>query len=401
MSNSHRQIQRKKNVFVVIDMSAGISAREVLSGIFKFANTGRPWSLRLIQLPGESLAATVADSIEANVDGLIVTCESDDLSNRMIAAATSVPTVFVDVRNDLFERRRDKVAFVRNDNEGVGEAGARYLATLGDFNAYGFVPDIDGRPWSTLRERTFRRTVEARGRAVHTFAGGSRHPSEDQAALVAWLRALTKPAALMAAYDFRATQVAEACTEAGLSIPEQVTLIGVDNDELLCTSVTPALSSVKPDHVHEGYLAAVELDRLFRRGRRATRREVFCRISGIVERESTRPGPPAAALIRRALAFIDANVLTNLRVGDVAAGLGVSRRLLERRFREIRGESINDCVLKRRLAVVRRLLKTTKRSCAKIAAECGFPSANYLSHLFVRKTGMSMRDYRARDGKRA
>lgn len=319
----------------------------------------------------------------------------------MIAAATSVPTVFVDVRNDLFERRRDKAAFVRNDNEGVGEAGARYLATLGDFNAYGFVPDIDGRPWSTLRERAFRRTVEARGRAVHTFAGGSRHPSEDQAALVAWLRALTKPAALMAAYDFRATQVAEACTEAGLSIPEQVTLIGVDNDELLCTSVTPALSSVKPDHVHEGYLAAVELDRLFRRGRRATRREVFCRISGIVERESTRPGPPAAALIRRALAFIDANVLTNLRVGDVAAGLGVSRRLLERRFREIRGESINDCVLKRRLAVVRRLLKTTKRSCAKIAAECGFPSANYLSHLFVRKTGMSMRDYRARDGKRA
>ena len=95
-------------------MSAGISAREVLSGIFKFANTGRPWSLRLIQLPGESLAATVADSIEANVDGLIVTCESDDLSNRMIAAATSVPTVFVDVRNDLFERRRDKVAFVRD-----------------------------------------------------------------------------------------------------------------------------------------------------------------------------------------------------------------------------------------------------------------------------------------------
>ena len=113
----------------------------------------------------------------------------------MIAAATSVPTVFVDVRNDLFERRRDKAAFVRNDNEGVGEAGARYLATLGDFNAYGFVPDIDGRPWSTLRERAFRRTVEARGRAVHTFAGGSRHPSEDQAALVAWLRERKQQAA--------------------------------------------------------------------------------------------------------------------------------------------------------------------------------------------------------------
>lgn len=389
----------KKNVFVVIDMSAGISAREVLAGIFKFVNAGRPWALRLIQLPGESLAATVAGELEASVDGLIVTCESDERSNRMIAAATDVPTVFVDVRNDLFERRSQKATFVRNDNEEVGAAGARYLASLGDFNAFGFVPDIDGRPWSTLRERAFRRTLERRGRAVRTFDGGSKHPAEDQARMVDWLRELPKPAALMAAYDFRATQVCEACAVAGLRLPEQVALIGVDNDELLCTSVTPALSSVRPDHVHEGYLGAAELDRLFRLGRRAMRREVFCRISGIVERESTRPGPPSATLIRRALAFIDANDHANLRVTDVATDLGVSRRLLERRFREIRGESVNDCILARRLAVVRRLLKTTRRSCAKIAVECGFPSANYLSHLFTRKTGLSMRAYRARSGK--
>ena len=396
-----KQALRKKNVFVVIDMSAGISAREVLSGIFKFVNAGCPWTLRLIQLPGESLAATVAGGLEKSVDGLIVTCESDDLSNRMIAAATDVPAVFVDVRNDLFEGRGRRTAFVRNDNESVGAAAAGYLASLGDFNAFGFVPDIDGRPWSTLREQAFRRTLERRGRVVRTFDGGSKHPAEDLSRMVAWLRTLPKPAALMAAYDFRATQVCEACACAGFRMPGQVALIGVDNDELLCTSVTPALSSVRPDHVREGWLGAVELDRLFRLGRRAARREVFCRISGIVGRDSTRPGPPSAALIRRAIAFIDANVHSNMRVTDVAANLGVSRRLLERRFREIRGETINDCILARRLAVVKRLLKTTRRSCAKIAVECGFPNANYLSHLFARKTGLSMRAWRARYGKNA
>jgi len=389
----NRSRHDRKKVFVVVDMSAGLPAREVLSGIFTFVNTGHPWSLRLIQLPRDSLAAAVGGAFDGSVDGLIVTCESDAASTELIATA-QVPAVFVHVRNALFEKKNCKAAFVRNDDEGIGKTGARYLAALGDINAYGFVPDVEGRIWSTLRERAFRAEIEKGGRAVHTFANGSKRPAEDQANLVAWLRNLPKPCALMAAYDYRATHVAEACQEAGLSIPEQVALLGVDNDELLCSSMTPPLSSIKPDHVREGFQAAVALDRLFRLGARAKRREFLCRMKGIAERESTRPCPPAATLVRRALAFIGENAHVNLRVGDVAAALGVSRRLLERRFRTIQKKSVNDCILSQRLAMVKRLLDTTSRSCSKIASECGFPNANYLSHLFTRKTGLSMRQYR-------
>ena len=391
------QIDRKK-VFVVVDMSAGLPAREVLSGIFTFANTGHPWSLRLIQLPSDSLATAVNGAFDENVDGLIVTCESDSVSTELIAAA-HVPAVFVHVRNALFEKKNSKTAFIRNDDEGIGKAGARYLSSLGNVNAYGFVPDVEGRIWSTLRERAFRAELEKGGRIVQTFTNGSNRPAEDQANLVLWLKQLPKPCALMAAYDYRATHVADACQEAGLSIPEQVVLLGVDNDELLCSSTTPPLSSIKPDHVQEGFQAAVALDRLFRLGARAKRYEFLCRMKGIVERESTRPYPPAATLVRRTLTFIGENAHVNLRVGDVAAALGVSRRLLERRFRTIQKESINDCILSQRLAVVKRLLGTTSRSCAKIASECGFPNANYLSHLFKRKTGLSMRQYRVQNAK--
>ena len=380
-------------VIVVIDMSAGVSARELLSGLFKFVNTEKPWAMRLIQLPAESLSGAISKTIDEEVDGLIVTTSADDETNAAIASA-NVPTVFVDVRNPLFENRATAVSFVRNDNDGIGTLGAKYLASLGSFNSFGFVPDIEQRAWSVLREKAFVRELGRRGAHARVFTGNSRQMSIDRKNLITWLKRLPKPAAVMAAYDYRATQVCEACKEAGIRIPEQVAIVGVDNDELLCLSTTPSLSSIKPDHVSEGIQAAAELNRLLRLGKRAKRRELFCHVQGIVERESTKAGPPAATLIRRAIALIDENSRTNLMVGSVAARLGVSRRLLERRFREVRGESIHAYILAHRLTIVKHLLRTTKRSIAKIASECGFPSANSLSHIFARSIGCSMREYR-------
>lgn len=392
MADNTRRTNKK--VAVLIDISAGASARDVLSGIFKFVNAGHDWSLRLIQLPSETPLSAIGNSIDRKIDGLIVTSAADDAANQAIAKA-GVPIVFVDVRHPLFERREASVSFVRNDNEGIGALGARYLANLGGFNSFGFVPDVDGRAWSKLREKAFVQEVKANRGKPHVFGNGSKQMDEDRRNLVVWLRRLPKPAAVMAAFDYRAVQVREACAEAKLHIPEQVALLGVDNDELLCLSANPPLSSVRADHVAEGFQAAAELHRLFRLGVRAKRREIFCRTHGVVERESTKAGPPTAALIRRAVAFIDANARSNLRVGTVADALGVSRRLLEKRFREVRGETLHGYILAKRLSIVRHLLKTTRRTSAKIAAECGFPNANALSHIFARETGLSMRDYRS------
>lgn len=383
-----------KKIVVIIDATAGLSARDVLSGIFKFANAGHAWALRIVQLSVETAANSYTRTIEDDIDGMIVSTAADEDTNRAIAAA-KVPTVFVDVRNPLFEQRTTRVSFVRNDNEGIGGMGAKYLASLGRFNVFGYVPDIEGRAWSALREKAFIRELASRELTTDVFRGSSNRLSEDHAHLLEWLKRLPKPAAVMAACDFRAAQVSEACAEAGLRIPEQVALLGVDNDELICLSSTPPLSSIRPDHVGEGFRAASELNRLLRQGVRAKRQETFCRTQGVVERESTKAGPPTAALIRRALAFIDANVRTNLRVEAIADGLGVSRRLLEKRFREVRGESLHAYILAQRLALVKHLLRTTRRSSAKIAAECGFANTNSLSHIFAREVGSSMRNYRS------
>ena len=382
-----------KKVAVVIDMAAGASARDVLSGIFKFVNTGHPWTLRIIRVPEDSLLTASHGLLDEGLDGLIVTCASDANTNAVIAAC-HLPTVFVDVRHPLFEQRTDAAAFIRNDNEGIGTIGARYLCGLGNFNSYGFVPSIERHTWSNLREQAFCAELAVRKSRARVFNKGSQHSAEDECRLRDWLEMLPKPCALMCAHDFRATQVLEVCSQMKLEVPEQVAIIGVDNDELLCNSHSPPLSSIRPNHLGEGFLAGRELSRLFHLGTRAKRRETTCRALGIVERESTKATTPATALLRRALAFIDANLCTNLKTDDVAESLSVSRRLLERRFRNLRNESIHDYIVMRRLSLVKRLLKTTRRSCAKIASECGFSSANFLSHLFIRKVGCSMRDYR-------
>lgn len=382
-----------KKIVVIIDATAGMSARDVLSGIFRFVNAGHVWALRIVQLSVESAPLSYSRMIDDDIDGMIVSTSADESTNRAIAT-TQIPTVFVDVRNSLFEQRAARVSFVRNDNEGIGCAGAKYLDSLGRFNSYGFVPDIEGRAWSTLREKAFLRELAARKIQAEVFPGSSSRMSEDHANLIAWLRRLPKPTAIMGACDFRAAQVSEACAEAGLRIPEQIALLGVDNDELICLSATPPLSSIRPDHVGEGFRAATELNRLLQQGTRAKRREIFVRTQGVIERESTKPCPPSAALVRRTLAFIDANVRTNLHVETIASGLGVSRRLLECRFREARGESLHAYILNQRIALVKHLLRTTRRPVAKIAAECGFPNANSLSHIFAKTVGCSMRSYR-------
>ncbi|MGN0832731.1 MAG: substrate-binding domain-containing protein [Kiritimatiellia bacterium] len=351
--------------------------------------------MRLIQLPHDSIVSALTQEIDAAIDGIIVTTPMDETSTRLIAQSP-IPAVFVDVRNAAFESRAGASAFVRNDNDGVGAAGADYLSSLGAYNSYGFVPNVDNSAWSAQRERAFTRTIKAQGHDLHVFRHGSHQLGEDLRNLSAWLKLLPKPAAVMAAFDYRAVQVSTACAVAKLEIPRQVTLLGVDDDVLLCQSVKPPLSSIKPDHEAEGFRAAAELQRLFRLGKRAKRRETLCRIVGVVERESTKACPPAATLVRRATAFIDGNLKTNLKVDDIAGAVGVSRRLLEQRFREVRSETVHGYILRQRLKLVKSLLKNTRRTSARIARECGFANANSLSHIFRRATGCSMRDYRNR-----
>jgi LacI family transcriptional regulator len=197
----------------------------------------------------------------------------------------------------------------------------------------------------------------------------------------------------MAAYDTRALNILEACKNEGFAIPEQICILGVDNDRLLCESAKPTLSSVAPDHIGEGRIAADALNHLLRHASRRPK-SVLCSAKTVIERESTSPVSPARSLIQRALAYIDAHTTEEIKVADVIRHLGVSRSLVELRFRQYHTTTLAEAIRERRLEEVKRRLVKTRSPIQTISYECGFNNINHLKNIFRRRFGLSMREFR-------
>ena len=203
----------------------------------------------------------------------------------------------------------------------------------------------------------------------------------------------------MAAFDERAIEILSVCNEAKIQVPRQVAVIGVDNDELLCDFSDPPLSSVLPDHVREGALAAAELNRMLRARKPTPATTVLCREKRIIRRESTAPVAPITHLVDEALRYIHRNATIALRVDDVVRHLGVSRRLADLRFKESGELSLARAISDVRLDEVAKRLKESDAPIGKIASACSFENLQHLANAFRRRFGMSMSDYRRQQEK--
>ena len=193
-------------------------------------------------------------------------------------------------------------------------------------------------------------------------------------------------------------QVLEACRDAGLDVPHQVAVIGVDNDEMICPHTTPPLTSVQPDHTRIGELAAEKLMEMMD-GRRSTRPErILVGVKRIEVRESTSPVTQSGRLVQRALAFITAHYAEPIRPQDVVRELKVSRRLADLRFSELQGESIGKAILHARLEAVRRMLTATNDTLENIAAACGFRKVDRMRAAFKARYGVSPSEFRGGKG---
>ena len=182
-----------------------------------------------------------------------------------------------------------------------------------------------------------------------------------------------------------------------MSLPGQMALLGTDNDEFLVRHSSTPISSIKLGHVKMGYMAAKTLATFMRR-RRAQTRQVQIHIPpvSVVERASTKPIPPATALVARAKAYIADHACERIDVMDVVGHLGISRSLIEKRFRQLEGKSIRQAMEERRLAETKRLLEKTALPIKEIAARCGFSGQNRLSHVFKARFGLAPEHWRTR-----
>ena len=212
--------------------------------------------------------------------------------------------------------------------------------------------------------------------------------------MVKFLRALPRPTAIFAPMDGRARLVLDACQTAGLRVPEEIAVLGVDNDTLLCESTVPALSSIHTGGFRRGRIAAEMLDDLMH-GREPRERAVSLPPLSVVTRGSTGYDAMRDPIFGRAVSYIREKAAAGgVPVPDVARAAGCSRSYLDRGFREKLGMSVREAVLRTRLERVKTLLATTNRSMAEISADCGFARDSHLAFLFRKATGKTMLQWR-------
>ena len=369
------------------------SHRDILQGISRFAKSHH-WQLQLVSIPDAFTCASLKTLAQTQPDGFI-TCDIGSTDITRFFSQLACPLAIVGTSDKELPDRRHTLAFVNNNDLDIGAFGARYLCSLGKFRSFGFVCENVRNSCSTLRLEGFKRQLGLRRESVFVYPPQScpDGSEEDIAALTEWLRRLPKPAAVMAVFDLRATQVMEAARRTAIEIPGQLAVLGVDNDELLCDFTEPPLTSVAPDFVNEGELAAKALNGLMR-GRKKGVQIVTSSSKRLIRRGSAAPIAPAAQLVDQALAFIRRHALDGIGAADVIDHLGVSRRLADRRFREATGSSILETILKIRLKAVREKLTTTDAAIGLITEQCGFRSENYAKNLFRRRFGQSMSAYR-------
>ena len=383
-----KKIQIKvRTIGIIIDLTRS-SRRNFLSGFLNAADTGRTWNIQLIQSKEMLTSETVQDWINGAVDGLVI-LESWNTKGLSIIEESKIPIIAIGAHGQWLGRRKNNITTIRIDDRRIGAYAAEYFLQLGKFASFVYIPAEKDALWSMERESVYREILRKSGINVST-------PSENEP-IKRLLDRLEKPIAIFAACDRIAAETLNRLGRRVHRIPEQFSIIGVDDDPLLCQATYPQLTSIRPGHFDEGTVAAKEIGNLLNARRQKPRKEILCAKMEITERASTDYTSPAAKLVSDANEFIKRNAVRGISPDDVAHHLGISRRLLDLRFHELNDSSVSRAIRTVRIETLKHELRSSRERLSVVGKRCGFPNANYLKKLFLAETGMTMSEWRRRN----
>jgi len=382
---------------VVAIPTNGNDGREQMSGVFDYVNAHPHWEMHIVNTRTDIVNGGLEKTVQ-DADGIILSIHHANMRLPPDFPAGRVKMVVTNDHLVPFYRDRPNCRTLLLDNVAIGKDAARHFNGLGRFAAYGFVHGHFRFPWSIERESGFRALVPGKT-PLFVFPEDAMDAPDNtsgiipQERLAAWLAALPKPAAVFGANDLFASEVLAACGRLGVKVPQHVAVLGCDNDPLIWMNTRPQLTSLQLPFRELGYRAAEMLDSLLC-GKTPPLRTV--RVSGtrLFVRASSASLPPSVMLVERAKSFIAAHACDGLRARDVAEQLGVSRSLLDLRFRQVCGRSVLECILSTRLEEVKRLLTETGYTILQIGRNCGFNDPDNLKRLFRRRFGLTMRQFR-------
>ena len=378
-------MDRRPRIAVLVPTSSHYG-REVLHGIAAFTRRQQPWTFARYpwSLADDSFVARLAPC-----DGVIAMAGRKFYSR--VRAPAALPWVCV---ADVFDVAGPAVM---SDNPAVGRRAAEHLLGCG-LRRFAFC----GYPtvlYSDQRLAGFRTALEAAGHEVSicplppTRIGSRRNVTGEQRAIETWLRSLTPPVGVFAAADSRAAAVTAVCAEIGYRVPDEVAVVGVDNDDLVCELTSPPLSSVEMNPRRIGFEGAALLLRLLQVQPPPTD-PVLIEPQGVIKRQSTDTFAAEEPGVAEALRYLRQHACDGIGVSDVVRVVPVARRTLEKVSRRVLGRSPLQEIRRLQLERATELLRSTDLRISQIAQAAGLRDGKYLADVFHRELGISPSAYR-------
>jgi LacI family transcriptional regulator len=377
-------------IILLIDFAEEYS-KSLLKGIAQYSKANGPWvfcRMPLFQRETIGLEGILDWAKEWGADGIIGQFYNEEGIEKFTAAG--IPVIAQD-----FKERFKVIPNITGAHKEAGEIGADYFLKKGfkNFAFYGFKDIV----WSRERAEGFEERVAKAGHKVHYFERVMDRSSEiwyyKPSALSQWLKSLPKPIALMACDDNQGQHITEACRHSNIRIPEEVAVLGVDNDEMVCEFSDPPLSSIGQDAEKGGYDAAKLLHEMIKNGTTEFY-DIIVRPTQIVTRQSTDIYATNDVLISTSLKYIHQNIEKNLQVNDIVKQVPLSRRALEKRFLDITGYPIYKYIFNLRIEKMCNKLLETNLTVFEIALDMGLSDSKNIARQFKQIKGCTPIEYR-------
>jgi LacI family transcriptional regulator len=375
-----------RRIAILIETSLA-SGRSILAGISQFLKEHPEVSV--FHHSGQ-LGEMYPDSLIGwEGDGIIARVVNQSIADLLLETGLPVVDVLGNVSGSGFP-------LVKANDTAIGHMVATHFAEAG-YRNFGLI-GLRQERWSVQRETAFFETAQSINATKHTIHLKSTDSeavniTQSLRSIREWLPKLPKPIGIMVTSDQFAPLLFEVAHELGIRIPEDISIIGVDNDAPYCDLCRPALSSVDPNHTKVGYQAALLLDKL---------------VSGIPIKETTieispymirqRRSSSALAVndpsLAKAMEYIRLNACGGITIDQISRHCGLSRTVLQRRFRSHLNRTVGESILNEKLTRAKELLHSSSQSISHIAEQSGFNTQEYMSQVFRKHFQRSPRQFR-------
>lgn len=371
-----------KKIILLLETSRAFG-RQLIIGITKYAKLHGPWSFYKEPI---DLKSSIPHLTNWKPDGIIM---RDTLISKELLKLKK-PTILA-----IHDSRYPKnLPVIKTDSVAIAKMAAEHFIEKG-FKNFAFC-GFDEYDWSEGRKFYFNKFINEAGYKAYNYIspkGKKSYWKNEQKNLINWIKSLPKPIGIFACNDDRGQHILEVCKLINLKIPDDVAVIGVDNDPMVCELGDPPLSSIALNVEAAGYNAAKLMDYMIEKNK-LTGEHILVSPTHIVQRQSTEIIAVEDPEVAKAIKYIKENAKNKILVEDVVKATCLSRRTLERRFKQILHRSIYSQIQHTRIELISKLLIETDLSISQITSLFNFTDVEHISRYFKREKGIGLREFR-------